>query len=144
MVAETERRHHDRGLLKFWAFFLTAMHCVLGLFGVTILLSVLQANGRELYLVQCAVGGLLFGMALVSVVAYFGVLRSASWSRLPLLVVAWFSLILFPLGTGLAIMILHILLGGPRPHVLSSEDERLVQEGKGLPNNAATRKPEAS
>jgi hypothetical protein len=64
---------------------------------------------RFMTVTAAALGGLLFVLGVPGLVAGFGLLRRASWSRVMALVLSAFELVLFPIGTVLAAYTVFIL-----------------------------------
>lgn len=101
-------------LLRFWAFWLTAFYCVVGLFGVVILKgAILDDNGNP-YILLCIIAGLFSGFACIAITAFGGLLWRQAWAKPLLLIVAGAALIGFPIGTGFGIMVLLELLSRPQ------------------------------
>lgn len=116
-------------LLKFWAFFLTASYCIGGTISVLIFVGALREDGDKSYLVQCSIGGAVFGLAGVAIVAYWGLLMRRSWARPALLIVAYPALVAFPIGTGFGIMVLFELRRGAHLRHVDNDHKPRV-EGK--------------
>ena len=64
---------------------------------------------RVMAITAAAIGGLLFILGVPGLVAGIGVLRRASWSRTMARVLSAFGLVLFPIGTILAIYTVFVL-----------------------------------
>jgi uncharacterized membrane protein len=66
-------------------------------------------------------------VAVASIVVNFGIRRFASWSRIPLTILAFMSLPIMPLGSAFGILILKTLHLGKPPGLLTPEYEQIVR-----------------
>jgi len=98
---------------------------VLGAFVATLILgagafsaSLMQGGGAStegallmqfMAITAAALGGLMFVLSMPGVVAGMGLLRRTSWSRVMALVLSAFELVLFPIGTVLAVYTIFVL-----------------------------------
>ena len=82
---------------------------------VFILLSVIGVASGDaeamtvLPIIATFVGGLMFLMALPSLVAGYGLLKRRSWGRILAIIVGAFNLMNFPLGTAIGIYTVYVL-----------------------------------
>ena len=103
--------------------------------GVFVLLSVTmliasyshQCSPRQ-KCIEIEMSCVLSAAALAGGCIYWGVRRLAAWSRVPLVVLCFLSLVLFPVGTVFGLLILMRVLVRRPPRLLSHEYEAIVRQ----------------
>ena len=111
---------------------------VAGLFAATLILGVGVVTEdavalRIMSVTAASIGGLLFILGVPGLVAGIGLLRRTSWSRVMALVLSVFELVVFPIGTLLAIYTVFVLSQQPAIEAFgaccSIEDGRVPAAG---------------
>ncbi len=106
------------------------MLCLVGMFSLLAVVSdfdVLITAAPEPDYVRTAMEIVFTFLATASIVVNFGVRRFASWTRLPLTLLAFMSLPLVPVGSVFGLLILKTLHLGKTPRLLTQEYEQIVR-----------------
>lgn len=115
--------------------------CLVGLFSllaVVIVWDAVTRNSAQPDYIATAMAVISTFVAAASIVVNFGVRRFASWSRIPLTIMAFMSLPLVPVGSVFAILILTTLHPRKPPRLLTQEYEQIVRATPDLNERTST------